>query len=268
MTFPTSPAAPPPSPPPAAPLLFASVTQDDLATGELVSTTFGVWGRHLLAFGGLSLVSLLPPLCLYVPALLAIVKAAGRDIAGARTSIRLLTIALFTLIPLLQAGGVVHGTLEHLADRPVRFGTMVSAAFRRAPAVVAAGILTYLLVALGTALLVVPGVYAACALTVALPAAAAERLGPVGAIRRSWALTDGSRLTLFFSGLVVSVVVFVANVAAQLAVAWLGPLGALVLVPAQLVLLPLPMILAAVVHHELRVAREGGAAGDLGKVFE
>lgn len=269
---PSSPGAPasrPASSPPSPPPLFASVTSRELTAGSLALTAVSVWWRHLFKFAGLSLLALLPTMAAGIAAIVAI-SAAG-DHASASWSPFLTTALGVVMIfswTVLQLGGLTLGAVQHLTGHPVRFGAMVATTLRRAPAVLGAAFLTYAMVLLGTALLVVPGAIVACALSVSLPAAVMERVGPLRALKRSWELTRGSRDTLFLAGLVLGVPVFVVSLAAQAGTTLFGPLAPLALLAIQALVTPLPMLLAAVAYHGLRVAREGSATEDLAKIFE
>lgn len=264
MTIPTSPAAPAPAPP--AP--FASVTTAELTVGGLVRKTFAVWWRNALRFAALSLI-----VWAFIAAVLMALWLAvsGGHLRPSSTWPVLALPAMTLVIGLLlvvQMGALTHGALQHLADRPVRFGAMLGAGLRRALPVVATGFLAYWTVAVGLVLLVVPGIFVATALSVAVPAVVVERIGPMQALRRSWELTRDHRLTVFLAALVLAVVVFGANAGGQAATALLGPAGLLLALPLQVLVLSLPVLLPAVAYHDLRVQKEGIDTSELAKVFE
>jgi hypothetical protein len=102
---------------------------------------------------------------------------------------------------------------------------------------------------------------------VALPAVVVAGIGPLQALRRSWALTRERRLLIFASGLVLFLVLFGANLFARL-LTFAGPIGALAAVPVQVLIMSLPVLLPAVAYHDLRLEKEGVDTSALAKVFE
>ena len=73
-------------------------------------------------------------------------------------------------------------------------GTALRSALLTLPVLIASLILAGVPVMAGMLLLFVPGFYMMARLTLALPLVIEERLGPVAALTRSWALTDGNGL--------------------------------------------------------------------------
>jgi membrane-anchored glycerophosphoryl diester phosphodiesterase (GDPDase) len=270
MTIPTSPAAAPPAAP-ARP--FSSITEDQLTVGGLIRTTLTVWWRNGLRFAGLSLLLLVPIFVVGVVAGIAIPIAIRRGALppGARWpffvfgAVLVVGVLLFTVI---QTGALTYGTVQHLSERPVRFGAMLAAGFRRAMPLVATGVLAYLAILVGLVLLVIPGIIVACALSAALPSVVVERIGPIQALQRSWALTRDHRFTIFAAWLVLGLVLFGANVILQVGTKLLGPIAGLILLPVQLFIASIPVLLPAVAYYELRVEKEGTDTSELAKVFE
>ncbi len=258
----TSPAA---APPPAEPQLFASVTTEEVTVGGLVRKTFTVWWGNVLRFAGLSLLVWAFTVVAFV-ALWLVFQRGGSPTWSVAAGLAF--VLVLGLLLVVQLGALTHGALQHLADRPVRFGAMLGAGVRRAAPIVATGFLAYLAVAVGLVLLVIPGIFVATALSVAVPVVVVERVGAVQALRRSWDLTRDHRLKMFLALLVLALVGFGANVAGQVATRLLGPAGFLLALPLQVLIMSLPVLLPAVAYHDLRVEREGIDTSELAKVFE
>lgn len=252
----------------------------EFTVGGVISRTFSVWWKNVVK---LSLLTLLA----WVPAMAAGAYAAVLAGAGVRESgtpgatapamvpIVVAGVAVTVLLVLVQLGAVTYGAVQHLAGNPVRFGAMLGAGFGRAWPLLLVGVLSGLIVLGGTLLLVIPGIIFAFALSVAIPAVVAERIGPVEAVRRSFALTKGSRLLIFAAGLVVGVVNGAANGLSDALLPLLGSGGgalfaalAVLGVAVKIVFATLPTVLPAVVYHDLRVAKEGADTSALAKVFE
>jgi hypothetical protein len=170
-----------------------------------------------------------------------------------------------------QMGAVTYGAVQHLAGRPVRFGAMLAAGLRRLLPVVAACVAAGAMVCAAFLLLIVPAFVVGCAVTVTVPTAVIERIGPIEAVRRSWALTRDHRLVIFGAWLAIGAVSFGANMALQLVAVLFGsmaPAAALIALPFYLLVATLPTVLPAVAYHELRAAKEGVATEELAKVFD
>jgi len=275
MTLPTYPADAQPPLPTTPPPTFAAVAPD-LTVGRLVSRSFSVWWSNLFKFGALTLLVFVPAMGLVgVVAYMSFASLPGMG-GGARLGASALMMVAVLPVMLamaaVQMGSLTYGAVQHLAGRPVRFGAMLSAGFRRLLPLIGACLVSYLVVMAGSLLLIVPGLFFGCAVTVAIPAVVIERTGPIDAIRRSWELTRGYRFTICGAWFALGAVLFGANLMLQLPMMLfgkiVGPLAALALVPLYFLLVSLPILLPAVTYHELRAAKEGVAIEELVKVFE
>ncbi|HET6413110.1 MAG TPA: glycerophosphoryl diester phosphodiesterase membrane domain-containing protein [Anaeromyxobacter sp.] len=186
------------------------------------------------------------------------------------------------VLTILLLGAVCQGALESLRGGRARLGAMVAAAFRRSGAILAI-LLFGLLAFFGTLCTVVVPFLLVTAWIAAIPAALAERLGPIRAMRRSWDLTRGHRWPVFAGYLVVGAGVMAVGIVVQsltmvVAMAALGaertgPGGALAVPMAiyQLVggaLSTATIATSAVAYHGLRTMKEGGDPAFLARVFE
>lgn len=262
-------AAPPEAAPSPAPALAPR-----LSTGALVSRSVSIWWRNLHRFAGLSLILFVPVVMVFgmLAAVLAF-QAFGRGARLGDAEIVLMIATAAIAVPLLviatavQVGGVTYGAVQQLAGRPVRFGAMFSATFRRLLPLLGVSILATLIVWGGLLLLIVPGIALACALAPAIPAVMAERLGPVEAIKRSWGLTRGHRASIFLAGLLLFLIHLGINLVAAL-LGFIPILGQLAAIAIQLCTLSLSLVLPAVAYHDLRALKEGTPAEELARVFE
>lgn len=262
-----NPVVPPPAP---------SVAE--FTVGGLISRTFSVWWKNVWKLSLLTLLAWVPAGVMFAVFFSsAFEPRAGAPATnpGAVAAVPFLAILVTLPLFLAQLGAVTYGAVQHLAGNPVRLGAMIRAGFRRIWPLVLVGILSGLIVLGGMLLLVIPGIIFAFALSVAVPAVVAERIGPVEAIRRSFALTKGSRLLIFASGLVVGLVGAAANGVSNGLVALVGRSGGAVYVLAvavgiaiEIVFATLPTVLPAVAYHDLRLAKEGVDTAALAKVFE
>jgi hypothetical protein len=158
--------------------------------GELLSTTFQVFGRHsgVLLTAALLLIT---PVALLVDGVWGRVLADGVDAKPSRAAEAVeLGLRVFVVLPLLAALSAL--VVQELgAGRTPQLGDALRAAARRFPAVLGAVGLYLVGVAGGVVLLVVPGIWLLVLWYFAPQAAAVEGLGPVQALRRSTQLVRG-----------------------------------------------------------------------------
>jgi hypothetical protein len=179
----------------------------------------------------------------------------------------------------VSEGAVMLLTVEFLAGRRASIGDSLSKTLGRLLVIVLASLLQGLLVGIGTLFCIVPGVILSCALFVSVPAAVAEKTGPVESLKRSAALTDGSRVTIFLLLLIFIAMSFVLGAATGIAAlpgAMAGEAGSalpftLLAFSVQWVTQVLQTIvfavLAAVIYARLRAIRDGIDAEALAQVF-
>jgi len=259
--------------------------------GRAISSSFEVWGTNFVPFTLLALV-------IYSPLLLFFLVSGGFEDAGV-WSIVLAIVASFFL-PRLLVATVIYGSFQRLRRQPMSIAESVSRGLACLPRVVvvfllsvviyAAALVPGILCALVSAgsfaggvaatgvlfgflafvLLILGLSYPWTTLVCAVPAAVVEHAGPVEAIRRSFELTKGDRLTVFG-------VLFLVSILVGLIVGVLGEIVALFVseryvgFASQLVQAPfqaITAVLAAVIYHDLRVAREGIGTDELAKIFE
>ncbi len=128
----------------------------------------------------------------------------------------ILLIANVVLIPVASAA-VVFGVFLGLRGKPATIGQCISVAATRGPAILGLAILNLLAVGLGFLLCITPGVILTCGLFIAGPVLIVEQLDPIAAMRRSWQLTDGYKLTIFSLALTIAAVQLAAGIAITLA---------------------------------------------------
>jgi hypothetical protein len=166
------------------------------------------------------------------------------------------------------SGAICWGVFEGLRGRPIPFFRCVLVGLRKLPQVLFVGLGTGVIMFIGFACWVLPGIFLLCVLYVAVPVAAIEGSGVVHAITRSATLTSGNRVQIF----VVAAASFALNFG----------LGALAVgatgdnVPARWTAQVVLFIAAAsfsavtqtVAYHDLRVAKTGKLPDDLARTFE
>jgi hypothetical protein len=262
-------------PPPEAPRDEAA-----LAAGQFFTRTLAVWRANVLPFTAVSAVLAAPLLLASFAVLGLAARRGGRNLEyGLWTVSDWITMILLLLVAmsLAEIGALSRGVALHASGRSVRVGSMLAWGLGRAVPVVAVGALAPgALFALGSAMgfgaLMLPGLLVPLALAPAVPAASVERLGPWAALRRTWRLTRGHRLSLTLSLVGVALLSLFAISAVKQGASLLleGMPGARFLVETVgwLVFSPVPLLLPAVAYFELRRAVEGTIHDELVAVFE
>ena len=108
-------------------------------------------------------------------------------------------------------GALVYATLAYSRGEKASFGESLRIGLRFLLPLIALSILYSLGVALGTALLIVPGIIAYCMWAVAAPSLVAERTGVVGAFSRSRELTRGARWKVLGVLIVLMIAIMLAS---------------------------------------------------------
>lgn len=243
--------------------------------GRVISRTVGLISRNAVPFGILSL--------LFAGAPYFIIQMMMPSLIQGDPSM-LGTVMILGALVSLVAGMVLQGALTRASiDDLSGAGANVSAALSAAVAVllpmVGLGILMGLGIGVGMMLLLVPGIYLALCWAVSAPVLVVERLGIVGSMKRSTALTQNHRWAIL--GLVVLFVVIVILI--NLIVGFLIPGGAMALMGlpgegtpylAFIVLTGVQVFTSMIatagvasIYFELRQVKDGLGVTDLAKVF-
>jgi hypothetical protein len=264
--------------------------------GDALGKTFSVWVRNFVPFTLLTAIVLAPTIILDLAVVGDGAPVRRRPGEVVRNLDTYLSIARFFL-GLLVSGTVVFGVFQQLRGRHATAMESFAKGLRALPSILGVGLL--FLLALGGGLMVfgalvfataavlgpfaffvllfllVPLIGIPCGLFVAVPAAVVERSGSLGAIRRSWDLTRGSRLKIF---LIVVILLLLASFAVGFTVGIVGGIiaggssvaliAAIVGALSQVLTSSLVAVAAAVVYHDLRLAKEGIGIEELASVFD
>lgn len=173
-----------------------------LAFGEILDQAFGLFRR---CFVPLVIISLA---CSGIPALLNLVlQAQGGAIAS--------PVLGFIAVSLSLVGGAIANSASTFVVSEQYLGRNLEpgAALRRAVPllgpILATTLTVGLLTGIGLILLIIPGIIAACGLSLAVTAATLEGLDSTKARNRSWELTKGYRRQIFSLMFVYGIVVWI-----------------------------------------------------------
>lgn len=270
--------------------------------GKVINDTFAVTGRNVGLWVVLALIfSAVPAIILQ----LAIVAPLTGSLttAGPLTDPNMIAATSWTaglaglisfLLALLLQSALIRGTIEDLSGKRPSLGDCIStaisvlvpvlgfailAALAIFAVAVVGGLIAFGLLALagsaGMGLAVVGGIFVLVPIimlflrwAVAVPAIVQERQGVLGSMRRSAALTKGSRWALFGLFVVLVIILAVIQFVVGMVVAMFG--GVLALILALLVQSILSTIFStavAVTYVSLREAKEGTSVQELARIF-
>jgi hypothetical protein len=231
--------------------------------GAVLSKTFSVLGRQ---FGKFVLLTLIP----MVPVLLFTLFTQPGRVASPgslATASALLGILTFVLQIIAQAT-TLYGAFQEMRGEPFTVGQSLTVGFRRALPLLGVAITASLAIGLAAVLFLVPGIIVACMLYVAVPACVIEKLGVAASISRSAVLTRGYRWPIFGLFLLVGVVSLIVGLIMLRLGSGDALLGKLLYFAWQVISTSFGAVLASVVYHDLRVAKEGIDIDYLANVFD
>jgi hypothetical protein len=231
--------------------------EGEFRVGGVLNRTWSVLAKNFPAFFAVTAVASLPDLVLANP--------------GQNRALLIASAVVSTVMLSLSQATVVYGAFQQMSGKPVRLLESLRTGWHRFPAVIGLAICSFILMALGAALLIIPGLIVATMLFVATPVCVVERLGPFDSMERSAQLTKGHRWKIFGMLVLLAVpaaivgalidtmaeVVGVNEVLGSIAhVAWDATWGAAY------------AVLVIAIYHDLRVAKEGVDTAQIAAVFE
>jgi hypothetical protein len=166
-------------------------------------------------------------------------------------------------------GVIVYGALRYLQGEKAGYAACLGRGFRRFVPIVAVAVVSTVLITIGTALVIVPGIIIALMICLAVPVLMVESPGILGSLSRSRELTKGYRWHLFGLFLIAIVATAVINIIVPLPFELVSSdlatfVGAII----QLFTTVFLAVLLAVAYHDLRVAKEGVSSEQIAAVFD
>jgi hypothetical protein len=233
------------------------------SAGQVIGRSFSVWFGNFVPFSFVAL-------AVFLPEILFVVVMPDQGSAGWNVLDRLVSM----LCGVIAEGAIAFGVLRALRGERTGIGALLERGLGKSRKVLGVSLVVAIIEVVGTVLLIVPGLMAACAFFVAVPAIVIETGADTdSAMKRSRVLTKGNRWAIL--------AVLAVVVAVRLAVGGAADVGAGLVedllphpVPAVLVsvvialTVPLGAAAAAVAYHDLRVTQEGISTADLVRIFE
>jgi hypothetical protein len=199
-----------------------------LSIGELLDGTFSLYRRKFVLFVGIAAIPHLLVLAVKL-AQTAVMPVVGRVAtqppaaelqAASRVldagspiafgAFALLGVVIYLVAILFSQGGTVFAVSELYLGRATTIGQSFSRARSELGTLFGVLFLNGLVTIVSFLLLIIPGIYMMCRLSVAVPAALLENLGPRASLERSFALTKGNAGRAFLIFLLYAVILYAA----------------------------------------------------------
>ncbi|SFJ92156.1 hypothetical protein SAMN05216304_11914 [Bosea sp. OK403] len=229
--------------------------------GAVLDKTFAVFSRQLGKFILLALIPMAPLLLLVL-----IMGAGGGAGAGFAVAAAVIGIATFVLQVMAQATSL-YGAFQEMRGQPFTIGQSLQIGLAQVLPVIGVALLSGLAAGLGAMLFVIPGLIVMCMLAVAIPACVIEKTDVMASLYRSVALTKGYRWQVFgLLMLIFAVALIGSSVLSRMA--GYGFVGECLSFAWQVVTTAFGAVLAAVIYHDLRAAKEGIDLDTLANTFD
>ncbi|HYL61747.1 MAG TPA: glycerophosphoryl diester phosphodiesterase membrane domain-containing protein [Candidatus Methylomirabilis sp.] len=258
---------------------MAGIDLRPMTLGEVLDRTFTLYRERFLLFAGISALPYLV-LLLFRFGILMVQRASFESprpgqapvfVGGFVASLFGTLFLTFILVGIAEAA-TVWAVSELYLGREASVGAAYSNSKARILVVLATILLVGLATFVGLIFLIIPGIYLACRLALAIPAVIVEQESPTTAMERSWQLTDGHVWEMFLLLLLVWVISYAVGVLFQLPVFFFAFTAALAKQPvsvgvtaysyvaefvSQVLAGPVGTISASLMYYNLRVRKEG-----------
>lgn len=246
----------------------------ELKAGDLVNTSFRIWGNNLVPFTLLSILFSVPSVILaliIMPQVENIAADDFGDLFGQLFSMVAIIGLVEWIFNVLLVAAITVTTVETLAGRKVSIGDSLSRGFNSWLPALGTGLAVGIIVGIGTLLLFIPGIIAATILAVAVPAAVIEGKG---GISRSAHLTEGYRMKIFWTWVLLGLVFIGIGIAVGIPMAFIyeaigDPTVQMILESLiNAIFGTVVSIMPAVFYQRLREIKEDVSVDELVAVFE
>lgn len=220
-------------------------------TTEIVDAAFTLYRRDFLQYIMVGAIAYSP--MIVISLLTQGITGTGQTLVVVAVSIIGLIIATIVGAAVTRMGADVY--LGGHAD----VGRTVAAVLPRVPMLIGAVLLTLVMVVPGLLVLIAPGLYLATRLFAASQIIVLEKLGPIDAISRSFALTKGRAGHVFLTLLLVYGLYFALSFGVTLGVALFGSTVLQTVVSSVLGIFCFPILglSGLVLYYDLRIRNEG-----------
>jgi len=242
------------------------ITEGDFHVGRVLSRAVSVLSRRFLPFCIVTFVAFLPLI------LVSRVSMSGGIDPDQTLIILGLSFALAMaqmMISTFTSAVILHGAFQDIRNRPVNVVESLKVGLRRFLPLLGLAFLAALLVVLGFALFIIPGLILYTMWFVAVAACIVERTGPWTSMRRSRELTKGHRWKIFGVALLLILLSLINRVLRLVLVSAGGETLALIGTIIWIAIsYAFASVVIAVTYYELRAAKEGIDIEQVASVFD
>ncbi len=240
---------------------------------DIVDFTFSIYGSHFLPFVLISLISQLPRMVALF-ALPTPEPPTPENPIPDLNAIQIVVLTVSLVFEVIAWAVIIHGVCRHFIGRPVLVSHSILYALRRS---------LYLLAAVGLVILGLLIPFVLSIFIIGIPMLAfliviwifsvhtvvIEQRGPVDALKRSWAIVQGSWWRVFGAAVGLALTVFGAAVLGGL-ILRLGaeiaqPIGIFLSISFSILFSPLPWIALTVLYLDMRVRKDEYTHSDLAR---
>jgi MFS family permease len=240
--------------------------------GQVISTSSAGFLRNFVPFMVITVIVGIP----YI--LISLLGAGNMDAAEIERTgqlpsgfwgMLLISMLIFILTYALTQSAIIYGTVQDLRGQRASFGDCLSRGLSALPRVVFAAILASIAVAIGSMLLLIPGIILLIMWWVLVPAIVVEGANVGAGFGRSRELTRGHRWGILGILILVAVAQWVVSFLIGLvALALGGTVVEIVNLALMLVFTAFACVLSAVGYYYLRAEKEGIIIDDIARVFD
>ena len=251
-------------------------TTERLQIGRVFARATGALGRNWLLLIGITVVFTLVNNAVSAFVMRSAVISPAAPLALFQSPAYWLSLLWSLVSGFLLYAALVHAVVLDLGGTRPKIGPVFAAAVASVLPLIGMAIISYFAFVLAFLLFIIPGLMLLVRWSVAVPALVEERVGIFGALKRSNALTRGSRWRIFALGIILIVVISIPSFlsAAVIGVSGLRGAGLGTITPAILVfglVTALATLFALAVlastYVELRYVKDGIAPDRLAEVF-
>ncbi len=238
--------------------------------GDVFERAFSIFSRNFVLFVALSAIATLPYVFIFWTQPQLMTPTPGAPPQTPQVGPILIPIFVGAALQLLSYAVIMNGAFQDMRGRKPQIGESLRSGFGRILPILGIAICYEIGITVGLILLIVPGLIWAVAWSLAVPVCVLEKLGPIKSLGRSARLTKGHRWKLFGLGLLFFIgSAIVGGILAVVGSAVGGLIGSvLVRYVWQAVYVAFGSILAAVIYHDLRVAKDGVDTDQIAAVFD
>ncbi|MEW4467882.1 hypothetical protein AB1K62_08640 [Parasphingorhabdus sp. JC815] len=234
---------------------------------RVVNNTVGVISRNPVVFLGLSLLIVGLP-----NAAMEYIQGSPAAIAGSFSSSAAILTGLigffvFLFLSIVLQATLIVATLNDLANKEINLGDCINQAIRKFLPLLGLGLFFGLGISFGFMLFIVPGVILFLMWIVAAPVMIAENRGIIASLKRSAALTSGSKGMIFLLVIIFFIVAMIISAISASLGFFNATTSIIFALIANMITGALQGAGTASIYVDLRTAKEGTDSSTLAEVF-